>query len=153
MLELPHALIGAMIATQVGDPLLALPLALGSHFAADYLPHWNPHLYRETEKYGKPTKKSTIIVIVDSVLAFLVCGFIALRALPDTRRFLVILGAIFLAVIPDVLEAPFYYLGIKPDWIVRLIAWQRKHQLNTSVVPGILLQTVVVAACLYVIFR
>lgn len=36
-----HAAIGALIATSVNRPLVALPLAFLSHFAADALPHFD----------------------------------------------------------------------------------------------------------------
>lgn len=37
-----HALTGAVIALAIDKPLLAIPLALLSHFALDIIPHYNP---------------------------------------------------------------------------------------------------------------
>lgn len=39
MRAINHALTGAVIGFAVGEPLLALPFALGSHFVCDAIPH------------------------------------------------------------------------------------------------------------------
>ena len=67
MLETPHVIVGAAIATKVVNPALALPLAFGSHFILERVPHWNPHLNTEKNKFGKITVVSTKIVILDVV--------------------------------------------------------------------------------------
>ncbi|MFH1971517.1 MAG: hypothetical protein ABIJ05_04005, partial [Patescibacteria group bacterium] len=60
MLETPHIIVGAAIASKITNPLLSIPISFVSHFVLEKVPHWNPHLNSETEKYGKPTKKSTM---------------------------------------------------------------------------------------------
>ena len=60
MLETPHVAVGAAIAVAIPNPYLAIPLALASHMILDHTPHWNPHFYTETKKFGKPTQKSTV---------------------------------------------------------------------------------------------
>jgi len=152
MLELPHTLVGAAIATQVETPWVALPLALASHFALDLVPHWNPHLYSEMEKYGKSTQKSRRLVAADATLSLISGGLIAARALPDIRQFILILAACFMAVAPDVVEAPFFFLGARWKWLERLIDWQREHQGKAGVKVGLLTQAVVIAICLGIIF-
>ena len=67
VLETPHVVVGAAIATKVLHPALAIPLAFGSHFILEKVPHWNPHLNSETEKFGRPTRQSTYIVIADVI--------------------------------------------------------------------------------------
>ena len=47
MTALNHAATGALVAVAIGDPLIALPAALLSHFLIDMLPHWD--YYRLTE--------------------------------------------------------------------------------------------------------
>jgi hypothetical protein len=66
VLETPHVAVGAAIASKIPNPWLAIPLAFASHFILDKTLHWNPHTYTETQKYGRPTKNSTIIAAVDS---------------------------------------------------------------------------------------
>jgi hypothetical protein len=40
LIALNHALTGAIIGLGISDPLLALPIAFGSHFICDALPHF-----------------------------------------------------------------------------------------------------------------
>jgi len=63
VLETPHVVVAAAIAVNVANPALAIPLALGSHFVLEKVPHWNPHLNTELKKFGKVSAQSTNIVI------------------------------------------------------------------------------------------
>ena len=151
MLELPHTLVGAAIATAIPNPAISLPLALASHFITDYIPHWNPHLNTELKTNGKISTTSKIIIIIDAGLALMLGTLIASQALPDFNRFLIIMLACFLAVVPDVAEIPYYFLGLKVGWIERLIAWQRTHQWNVAPFWGILTQAIVILLSFMVI--
>lgn len=149
MLETPHVIVGAAIATKVANPALAIPLALGSHFVLEKIPHWNPHLNSETEKFGKPTNQSTKIVIAD-VAASLAAGFfIASRVLPDTGHFVTILAASFAAALPDIVEGPYFFLGLRNKIIKRWILFQKSLQEDTTIVPGLLTQLVTVIAAFW----
>lgn len=146
MLETPHVIVGAAIATRVANPALALPLAFASHFILEKVPHWNPHLNTETEKYGKPTKQSTAIVIADATLATVSLLFIASRVLPDTGHALTILLAGIFAILPDLVEGPYFFLGIRSKIIKRWILFQKSIQEDTTIIPGLLTQFATVAA-------
>jgi len=131
-------------------PALAIPLAMGSHFILDIAPHWNPHLHHETIKYGQPTKKSIIIVIADSSLALLVGSYIAYKALPNTALALTILAACLAAVLPDLIEAPYYFLKKKSALIEKWIAWHRSIQAGTSKVKfGLISQLLTIIIALW----
>ncbi|KKT77144.1 MAG: hypothetical protein UW73_C0027G0016 [Microgenomates group bacterium GW2011_GWB1_44_8] len=146
MLELPHTLVGAAIATVIPDPRISLPLALLSHFVTDYVPHWNPHLNTELKAAGKISPRSKVIVMADAGLALMLGTYIA----ATSGNFLVIMAACFLAVAPDVAEIPYYFLGLKNVvWIKKLIDYQRAHQWNVSPFIGILTQVVVCIIALY----
>jgi hypothetical protein len=41
MLSISHAVTGAFIAVKVGNPALAIPLILLSHYLEDAIPHWD----------------------------------------------------------------------------------------------------------------
>lgn len=145
MLETPHVLIGAVIATAIPNPAVALPLALVSHFVTDYIPHWNPHINTELKATGKISTRSKLIILLDAGLALMLGTYIA-----ATRgNFIMIMLACFLAVLPDVAEIPYYFLGMKIGWVDKLIVWQRNHQWNVKPVWGILSQVIIVAVCLY----
>lgn len=152
MLELPHALVGAAIATAIPNPIISLPLSLASHFLTEYIPHWNPHLYTEVTTSGRVSRSSFFIILTDSSLALLSGSWIALGVWPDVGRTATILAACFLAVLPDVIEIPFFFLGLKPKWIEKIVYFQRGHQWNVQPIWGILFQLLVVTLSLILIF-
>lgn len=152
MLETPHVVVGAAIATKVVHPALAIPLAFGSHFILEKVPHWNPHLNSETEKFGRPTKTSTYIVIADVVASLALGGYIASRALPDWGQTATILAASFAAVLPDVLEGPYFFLNQRSELIKRWIKFQKSIQVDTTVVPGLITQVITILAAFWWIF-
>ncbi len=149
MLETPHVIVGAAIATKVANPALALPLAFGSHFLLEKVPHWNPHLNTETEKYGKPTKKSTYIVIADTIASLTAGFFIASQVLPNTAHAITILAACFVAALPDIVEGPYFFLGLRSEIIKRWIKFQKSIQVDTPIIPGLLTQLITVIAAFW----
>ena len=152
VIETPHVIVGAAIATKVANPALALPLALGSHFILDKIPHWNPHLFTETQKYGKPTQKSSLIVALDVAASIFIGGYFASQALPDTARTVTILASCLLAILPDIVEGPYFFLNFKNKTIEKWIRFQRSFQINVDFLPGILTQIITVAASLWWIY-
>ena len=149
MIETPHVVVGAAIAMKVANPALALPLALGSHFVLDKVPHWNPHLFTETKKFGKPSQRSTFIVAADIITSIIIGISIARLALPDTTAFLTVIAACFLSVLPDIVEGPYFFLNFRPKLIERWIKFQRSFQVNVNFIPGMLTQILTVAASLW----
>jgi len=149
MLELPHTLVGAAIATAIPNPAIALPLALASHFLTDYIPHWNPHLNTEFNTQGHISLRSKVIVMLDAGLALMIGTYIASKS----GHFVIVMLACFLAVAPDVAEIPYYFLGLKNIApIKKLIEYQRAHQWNVRPVFGILFQILVILLSFIVIY-
>ena len=146
MLETPHALVGAAIATKIPNPVISLPLAFASHFVLDMVPHWNPHLNTELKTHGKVTKRSRNIVIVDVVSAL---SFGTLMATPfatsPTHMIYIFLGA-FVGVLPDVVEGPYFFFNWKPAAIKKWLAFQKSIQVDTTLVPGIATQIATIIA-------
>ena len=146
MLETPHALLGAAIAVKLGNPALSIPLAFASHFILERVPHWNPHLNAETDKYGKPTKNSTIIVVIDSSLALILGSAIAFSQ-PNTLMIINVLLSSFAAVLPDLIEAPYFFLRVRNNkYIKRWIKFQKSIQIDAPPFLGLLTQVLTVAA-------
>lgn len=153
MLETPHVMVAAAIATKIGNPLLAIPLALGSHFLLERIPHWNPHLKTETDKYGKPTTQTTIITTIDAVTALISGSLIAARALPNTGHTITILLACFFSVLPDLVESPYFFMGVRNELLIKYIAWQKSIQEDAKLIPGLLTQLAIIGASLFWILR
>lgn len=149
MLETPHVIIAAAIAAKIGRPELALPLALASHFVLDMVPHWNPHINQEVEKTGSVSKKSTVIIIIDSTVALFSGSYIAYQALPNYPLVLTILAASFLSVLPDLAEAPYFFMKLRSKIMGQWISSHRKFQSNAPVFWGLLTQILIVGACLW----
>lgn len=148
VLELPHVAVGAAIATKVGNPALAIPLAFASHFVLDQIPHWNPHFYTETQKYGKPRKQSTIIAVTDLALAAGLTLILAAAALPDVSKAAVMLIACFVSVLPDLVKSPYFFLKTRSKLMTKYVHFERSLQADTSFAIGMTIQAIVVLASL-----
>lgn len=140
MLEFAHAVTGGVISSQIGNPLLSLPLCLASNLIIDYLPHWNPHIYTEKQKNGRLSRKTIFYLLTDAFIGLVLGLWVASRALPDTKSAMIIVLGCFLAVSADLLEAPFYLFNWQNKYIKKLITFQRSHQWNVSFWPGMLFQ-------------
>jgi len=152
MLETPHVALGAAIAIKVGNPYLAIPLALASHFLLEKVPHWNPHLNTEMKKYGHLTNKTKLIIALDTTLALGLGIIVALKALPNSSLSILVIASSFASIVPDLLESPYFIFGVKNKYIQKWIALQKKIQIDTTPFWGILTQIIVLASTLYWIF-
>ncbi len=113
MLELVHAATGGIIAYKIGSPLVSLPLALLSHAVLDLLPHWNPSLTKEKKKSGKISSKTTLIIFFDCLIGLILGLKIAFLALPDTKKAIFVIFGCMAAILPDLIEAPYFFLNKK----------------------------------------
>lgn len=153
MLETPHVIVGATIATKIPNPLISIPLAFASHFVLDRIPHWNPHLNTEIKKYGAVTKLTRNIVILDVVAALASGIYIANLAMPDAAHAMTILFASFAAVLPDVIEGPYFFLKWKTDFIEKWIKFQKAIQVDAPIKLGLATQALTIIACFWWIFN
>ena len=150
VLETPHVVVAAAIAAKVSNPALAIPLALGSHFVLERIPHWNPHLNSELKKFGKISTQSTRIVIADSALALSIGSFISLLMLPNFTRALTVFIACFVSVVPDLIEAPYYFLNKNSDFIVKKwIPFKKSIQEDAKPVAGLTIQFLIILTSLW----
>ena len=153
MVELPHTIVGAAIAYKIGNPALSLPLAFASHFLIDGLiPHWNPHLNGEKKLHGKITAKTTTFVLIDTLISLGVGLFLASRALPDVGGFVVIVLGCFLAVLPDVIEGPYFFFNLSHPLLEKFMGWHTSIQKDSPFWPGVITQVVLVVGALWWFF-
>ncbi len=144
MLETPHVIVAAAIAAKTGNPLLAVSLSFLSHFVLDKTPHWNPHLTTSEVKIRNFDRNTLFIVITDSLAALIAGLLIAMSFLPDQRKFLLVIMCSFVAILPDLIEAPYIFLNKKSSWAKKWLSFQKRHQNNTNVVWGIATQVLVI---------
>jgi hypothetical protein len=150
MLELPHSIVGATIASIIPPPF-SFPIALASHFATDLVPHWNPHMSVEIKKTGRISHRTLTIIVMDSTLALIFGLLFAFHFLPNINQSLNVIFCCFFAVVPDLVEFPHFFLKKKIPPIEKLLDFQKRHQFNVSIFPGLISQTLVILVCLYVI--
>jgi hypothetical protein len=153
MLETPHVMVGAAIATTIPNPIISLPLAFLSHLVLEKVPHWNPHLNTEKKTFGKITKKSTYIVVADSTLALFSGLGIALLKSQNFGQFVVIILACFFSILPDLIEAPYFFLNLKSKFIEKWIKFQKSLQVDASPLPGLATQFITIITSLWWIFK
>lgn len=151
MLETPHVIIGATIAAKIANPLISLPLAFLSHLVLDLVPHWNPELHGEMRKYGKTSSRSNLIILADVILSLGFGFWIASQVLPNLEKAAVIIFASFLAVVVDVIEGFYFFLGAKHQFLKNLISFQRRYQKRFPLIPGLLTQVAVILLSLYIL--
>lgn len=149
MLETPHVVLGAAIATKIPNPFIAIPLAFVSHFVLDKVPHWNPHLYTETQKSGHPSKVSTAIAISDIGLSLIMGFWFAGRYLPDYQKSAIVLACCLASVAPDVVKYPYYYFKMRFKTLVAWVKFERSLQVDTSFYPGMLTQLLTILASIW----
>ena len=149
MLETPHVAVGAAIATKIPNPLISIPLAFCSHFILEMIPHWNPHLNTEIKKNGKLSNKTLKVISLDVFLSIFVGGFFAYRALPNTTHAITILLASFASVVPDLIEGPYFLLGIRSKITDNWLKIQKAIQNDTNIYYGLLTQGATVLAAFW----
>jgi membrane-bound metal-dependent hydrolase YbcI (DUF457 family) len=151
MLTTPHALVGLAIITKFPN-LLGLFLSLLSHFFLDFfIPHWNPHLYTEFRQAKKISSFSLKVILIDSCVAVSLTLFFMARALPNLAQAFLLGFSALMAVFPDVLEIPYYFLGYKAKWMKTYVYFEHRHQSNGVFFWGVLTQILVILASLKIL--
>ncbi len=137
-------MVGTIIAAKVGNPALAIPIAIASHFLADALPHWDTGYNREKE-----TKKRFITeTVIDVLLGFVLSYLLIVVFFPTTN-----LGYAFLMIImaqlPDWITAPYLFL----DWNFPPFTWvyelQKKFDSSIGLPWGVINQVVAVIILIF----
>ncbi len=153
MLQTPHVAVGAAIAVGVTNPYIAIPMALGSHFVLDMIPHWNPHTYTEAVKHGIPTNPTITLTLLDISTALGLGLWIAYSSLPNTTLAITIVLASFASVLPDVIKYPFFlFKKIRKGKYKKYVDFERSLQNDVEMLPGVLTQLLIAVAALYWIF-
>jgi hypothetical protein len=103
-----HAVIGVVIAAVFPNPVIAIPLALASHVAADAFPHWDAGTNRNKKSKDRFVGEAIADVIISLTLPF----FLVTYLFPQTSlsyTYLIVFAAQFF----DWASAPYVFLKIK----------------------------------------
>lgn len=139
MLETPHALVGMAIAATIPNPWVSLPLAFLSHFGVDMLPHWN------WEPDVRPL--SLLGIVLDLILLEILIGYLAFQSPLKLN----LAAASLFAILPDLLLAPYIFLGSNNRFIKKLYDLQCQLHRSVSIVPGLITQLLLSAICLLIL--
>lgn len=133
MLSISHAATGAFIAVKVGNPYIAIPLILASHYAQDAVPHWdvgtglgNGSKSRRSALLGEIPDIILAGILVLAMYPYAISVLTHPLDLPSTIYHLSpvltpIWGAFF-GLVPDFLEAPRNFWKSEPwflSWVNR----------------------------------
>ena len=120
-----HALIGTVIAAKIGNPALAIPLAVATHIIADAIPHW------DTATNGKGNKRMLYNTVSDVVLGFILSYLLIYFLFPSTDLAYALL-IIIMAQLFDWLMMPYYFFGIEKPFFKTIYKFQKlfDHKLD-----------------------
>jgi len=152
MLTTPHALTGVTLVLIVPNKALALLLALLSHFMFDFfLPHWNPSIFTELKNEKKLSLNTVLFIVIDALLALIIVLTIAFTKTSNLVSFILVMLGAFMAILPDFIEIPYYFLGSQNKLLKLYVDFERKYQAKAGKFWGTLTQLVVMAVCFYII--
>lgn len=100
MTGINHVVTGAVVATMVSQPLVAVPLAFLSHFIMDTLPHYG---HRDDRYWVSRAYKRVVAIDTCLVLAFF--GMLLVFQ-PHNWAYIALISVVALA--PDILWLPYY---------------------------------------------
>ena len=136
-----HALVGTVIAAKVGNPALAIPIALASHFLCDALPHWDTGHGRENQ-----TKNRFVTATVIDVLLSFVLSYLLIVLFFPTTNLLYAFIIIIVCQLPDWLTAPYLFLNWKFAPFTWIYEIQKRFDSSIGLPWGFINQVVAIVA-------
>lgn len=141
-----HAVIGVAIAAVFPDPIVAIPIALLSHVAADAFPHWDIG----TNRSKKPKDRFVQEAVFDLILSYVVTFALVTFLFPQTNliyAYAVVIAAQFL----DWASAPYVFLKItKPPFFYWAYKFQKQFDNRLDKPWGIIGQISVLVALILI---
>lgn len=95
MQAINHAVFGALIAVTVHEPVVAIPLSLGSHFVMDAIPH-----YGNDPKAPRGSRLYYLRIIIDTMASFSIL-LLFLSFHPPHMKLIIVCASV--AILPDLL--------------------------------------------------
>ena len=144
-----HAIVGTLLAARFVDPLVSLPLALGTHYLTDLVPHWDSG----TNRRKKSEKRFIVEALVDAFIAVGVSTIIYYYFF-NLTDFIYLYLVVGFALLPDIvtISTRFVFKIKSPLW-----NWNNRFQtyLNKRLeLPwGILTQVAVIGVVYFLLFR
>ncbi len=151
MLTTVHLLTGAAIGKVTGNIYLAAPLAVVSHYALDFIPHYNPKPVKGyLEKgYTGADKLDLVLKALEPAIG-LAAGIFLVVANPPELRLPIFIGGLF-GWLPDLLVFLDWKFNIGKDNFIRKV--EKKFHRHTSFAKGILIQVCMISIALIILWK
>ena len=137
-------MIGTVIAAKIGNPALAVPIALGSHFLADALPHWDTGTNRDK----KSATRFFVETLADLTIGFILSWLLIVLFFPSTSLLYAFI-IIIVAQSPDWLTAPYLFLNWNFPPFSTIYNCQKKFDKELDIPWGFINQVVVLTALVF----
>jgi hypothetical protein len=111
-----HAVIGTVIAAKIGNPALAIPIAIASHVVADMFPHWDVGVNRDKKSWSVFFQEAVIDVLTGFIVTFLLIQYF----FPATN-IIYALVIVIAAQLLDWLTVPYLFFKIKKPSIFYMV--------------------------------
>lgn len=146
MLSISHAVTGAFIAVKIGNPVLAVPLILISHYLEDAVPHWD--VGTGLGKGLKSPRAAFIHELIDlSLTLVIILAFYP--TILTTFNLTPIWGAFF-GLLPDFLEAPANFWRAEPRWLAPFSRFHHSfHHSIPRIIDGLAPQFILLSVLWY----
>lgn len=115
-------------------------------------PHWNPHISTEIKKHGSISKTSKNVIYGDLFVAGAVSLGIASQFSDRPVLALTILASAFAGMLPDIIEAPYFFFHYKNEFLTHWMAFQKAIQNDTDIYWGIATQVITVIGAFWWMF-
>jgi hypothetical protein len=136
-----HALVGTVIAAKIGNPALAIPIALASHFLCDALPHWDTGHGRENQTKAR----FVTATVIDVLLSFILSYLLIILFFPTTNLLYAFL-IIIICQLPDWLTVPYLFLNWKFAPFTWIYEIQKRFDSSIGLPWGFINQAVAIIA-------
>lgn len=137
-----HAVIGTVIAAKIGNPALAIPIAIGSHILADMFPHWDVGVNRDKKTRNRFVAEAAIDGTVSFAVTFLLVGLFFPTTNLIYAYIIVIAAQLF-----DWLGSPYLLFGIKnPKIFYLMYKFQKQFDRGEDTLRGKVGQVAILAA-------
>ena len=146
MLSISHAVTGAFIAVKIGNPVLAFPLIILSHYLEDSIHHWDvgTGISGGTKSSALAFRHELFDLTLAAVLVliFFPLSSYNLSSLIYSLKEPQIWGAL-LGILPDLLEAPRNFWKYEPVWLSPINRFHgRFHHSFPQIIPGLAPQVI-----------
>ncbi len=150
-----HALTGALIATVIDEPLLAIPIAFASHFALDVLPHFGVSKNPKTRNSSSLFRTVTTLDLAICAILFLIAPWITQSL---AMNIWIVWACMFAAICPDLVWGYRLYreltekVAISKSWFSKFhsnIQWgERQRGLYIELLWGTTISIIIIAPLL-----